>query len=850
MKKKLIIAVILLFGIGIFRVPILRAVTGAYNQTVRIVDSSGNVISGVASAVTGMFNETVRVVDSTGHVIDSFGGGSGAVTNPALANYVGSVGLTGNQGTGADFINAVCLNGVCPVTAFGASGLGTTFTVSGTVNSGSTTIPLTTNYDGTNGSSIKIPGAGASQGFTQPSAPTVTVGTEYDEVKTIAAGTFSPAHVPTVDVGVLSYLNGYPYQPVASGAAALQYSFAAPIFSFNAGNNGTVTVAQYITAGAQGGGSNHTYQIAPADDACGYGQASTTTTVSIATQAFPNLDLSNGPGNGTIASANATGISLPAYQNGNQTMWLIYKDGALFDITKRIWLAGTGGTPVEPNTWVDNGQATPAVQSCIPSTPPAAASADFQVVKVTGGGGTSSLTISTPTTTTITGGTIAHDDTASINAACAASIPSSGGSATRSVFIPDGTYLASSNINCSPASGVVNGFHFDGQGNNASSIKWDGGPETNILTFAGLNRGEVSNIYFSGAASQADLVLSNPSGNVTADTISDITCTNPFHHCIKGGLATDSGGVSEINVVHVLASGSTRNWAAFEVQGANNTNWAYYNTSCGTGNSPYPTCWSDSALLDFTDAGGTGQANQTSWYNAALQGNPKTGLGVPCTHCGAVSLGGEGSYNFNGIQAQNSGMFFGLNSGSPRITVNLNGVYWLGPTLATQHDLILDNDTNLNIVSNGTNWDSPLTIDMKAGTYTGHGDLFYSAGHATIQGYFSQTILTTPRIQLLSAGLWQGPLNAPTLIGSIAAGISGGGSLSTGSNSFAGTVTSSAATGNVVTPGFTCTNAMVAILGDRTTLGIGGAQITAVNGTTFTFSSTLNDTVDYHVSCR
>lgn len=61
-----------MIGIGVFHVPILKAVTATYNTTVRIVSSTGTVLNGVASAVTANYNETVRVVDSTGHVIDSF----------------------------------------------------------------------------------------------------------------------------------------------------------------------------------------------------------------------------------------------------------------------------------------------------------------------------------------------------------------------------------------------------------------------------------------------------------------------------------------------------------------------------------------------------------------------------------------------------------------------------------------------------------------------------------------------------------------------------------------------------------------------------------------------------------
>jgi len=78
--------------------------------------------------------------------------------------------------------------------------------------------------------------------------------------------------------------------------------------------------------------------------------------------------------------------------------------------------------------------------------------------------------------------------------------------------------------------------------------------------------------------------------------------------------------------------------------------------------------------------------------------------------------------------------------------------------------------------------------------------------------------------------------------------VSGGGALATGSNSYVGTVTSSAASGNVITPGFTCPTAVVCMLSDETTKG--GANVTASNATTCTYSATASDTVDYLVSCR
>ena len=91
-------------------------------------------------------------------------------------------------------------------------------------------------------------------------------------------------------------------------------------------------------------------------------------------------------------------------------------------------------------------------------------------------------------------------------------------------------------------------------------------------------------------------------------------------------------------------------------------------------------------------------------------------------------------------------------------------------------------------------------------------------------------------------------VSAPVFLGTGTPGIAGGGALATGSNSFAGTVTGSATTSNVITTGFTCTHVVICILGDETTAG--GAKVTASGTTTCTYSATSADTVDYIASCR
>lgn len=52
-----------------------------------------------------------------------YGGAASALVGmpPAITTYSGPVGITGSQNNGLDYLNKVCVNGSCPVTAFGAS---------------------------------------------------------------------------------------------------------------------------------------------------------------------------------------------------------------------------------------------------------------------------------------------------------------------------------------------------------------------------------------------------------------------------------------------------------------------------------------------------------------------------------------------------------------------------------------------------------------------------------------------------------------------------------------------------------------------------------------------------------
>lgn len=160
--RNIVIGLVLLAGIGIFRVPILGAVSALYNTTVRVVSSTGTVLNGTASAVTANYNSTVRIVDSTGHVIDSFGsGGTGTVTSltpgtgitltPNPITATGSIALTtpvssANGGCGgANSCNTVNAQGAIAPAGSVSCDLSLGNNCSFTVASGTVTINVPTN---------------------------------------------------------------------------------------------------------------------------------------------------------------------------------------------------------------------------------------------------------------------------------------------------------------------------------------------------------------------------------------------------------------------------------------------------------------------------------------------------------------------------------------------------------------------------------------------------------------------------------------------------------------------------------------------------------------------------------
>ena len=98
------------------------------------------------------------------------------------------------------------------------------------------------------------------------------------------------------------------------------------------------------------------------------------------------------------------------------------------------------------------------------------------------------------------------------------------------------------------------------------------------------------------------------------------------------------------------------------------------------------------------------------------------------------------------------------------------------------------------------------------------------------------------------ATLYAGMIHPSAISGVGPVSVSGGGALQGGSNSMWGEIDNIAATGNVLTPGTTCSNRALAIFHDVNT---GAAvPITAETTTAITFSGTAGHAVNYWAGCR
>lgn len=85
-----IVATVVVLGV-LFRVQVIKAVTGVAGKTITIVNPAGaNIVTGTESATAGVASETVNVVDANGLIMNALGAGGGGTTITSGAGDFGA----------------------------------------------------------------------------------------------------------------------------------------------------------------------------------------------------------------------------------------------------------------------------------------------------------------------------------------------------------------------------------------------------------------------------------------------------------------------------------------------------------------------------------------------------------------------------------------------------------------------------------------------------------------------------------------------------------------------------------------------------------------------------------------
>jgi len=248
--------------------------------------------------------------------------------------------------------------------------------------------------------------------------------------------------------------------------------------------------------------------------------------------------------------------------------------------------------------------------------------------------------------------------------------------------------------------------------------------------------------------------------------------------------------------------------------------------------------------------------------NELSVGGDAYGMKVLCSSGGGTALQIIGGSIVDGGSTTTAHLRIDGNGASPNcFGEQLAGVYFEGKTgESTSADFIQLNQTlaftGHSIIWNGGPGLTNCINITGSSTDQLHIDGRETGGvctHLINNGVTSYTYNTSGPVKYDYYGAGPGPIvdgakSAVLSAKTAAIGTCGSGTLSTGSNAYFGRITMTSATSCILTPGFTCPNAVQLALTDDTTAG--GAKVTAQSTTTATFSSTSGDVVDYAAGCR
>lgn len=317
-----------------------------------------------------------------------------------------------------------------------------------------TAITLGSPQDFKNGEGIRVPGCGATFSASQPSASVSIIGTNPVIAATgswlINATTIAVASCPAY---------------AAAGQTIYDVTLTSSIGTVVScvGTTLTISAASFASSGSTDSLNflnSYTYKIASLDGAGGVGIPITTTPMlgPVTPKSLNNMAIAITPGVGSTAYA----------------IWKSVNGGSY---------AYFGSGDIALTTYVDTGYTQVITPAWIPSSPPSSAQNDWLITQITGGGGTTSLTVSPGATNSDSGVTVAHDDTASINACL-------NNSAGVECIAPCGFYNITGSVTLPYANEGLNGYGLcteilaSGTANDFSAIgvSWAAKQSANFLT--------------------------------------------------------------------------------------------------------------------------------------------------------------------------------------------------------------------------------------------------------------------------------------------------------------------------------------------------------------------------------
>jgi hypothetical protein len=295
--------------------------------------------------------------------------------------------------------------------------------------------------------------------------------------------------------------------------------------------------------------------------------------------------------------------------------------------------------------------------------------------------------------------------------------------------------------------------------------------------------------------------------------------------------ASDNGS----NNIFVIGN----NWSNGVIQPGVNNFTAAPVASFGT-----PSNWviANNTVVGAADAGGNTPAvlstGGTVAYNVSIIGNNVQTLSTDTNGaCFALASGTISGNTCLAANASTEGILVvpTVASGVPTPPISV-----IGNNLTTQ-----SSGYCIQINDPGSSWNGYLLLSSDIESGCGTGDY----APAVLNGHL-------PNIQVSDEQIAASTQYNPTTLGnqiipratysSGGASISGGGTLT--GNSMFGNITGLAATGNVLTPGFTCPIDVICSFQDNTTAG--GIKVTARSATSITFSATASDSADYTCGCK